>query len=254
MMRLTILGDGTLATGIRKCCEHIFNLQAEISTTDVLWVCYDTPILPNGLPDDDYIMAQIIPIMALVPPAALVVVSSQVPSGTIRRMERRFTYNDFAYSPENIRAKYAEQDFRHQERIIVGTRKWDERLDKLFSPFTTNIVKVSVESAEMIKHALNGFLALSVAYANELNEVCRLTGANMEEVTNGLRSDPRIGLRAYLRAGEPYGDHLTREVFNLNELTRVEPLPLLTAIRESNERQEKKVNTTKFWASRGWKS
>ena len=85
----------------------------------------------------------------------------------------------------------------------------------------------------MVKHALNGFLAISVCYANELGDICANVGADMADVTRGLHSDPRIGPRAYLRAGEAYtGGTLGRDV----TLTTVGDGPLIAAIKPSNDR------------------
>ena len=74
---------------------------------------------------------------------------------------------------------------------------------RLFAPFSDNIEWISLQSAEMTKHALNSFLALSVAYTNELARICERVGADASEVERGLRSEPRIGRRAYVAAGPP---------------------------------------------------
>jgi UDPglucose 6-dehydrogenase len=86
-------------------------------------------------------------------------------------------------------------------------------LAELLAPFSTNVLWMGVESAEMLKHALNGFLATSVAFANEIAAICETVGADAAEVARGLKSDPRIGSRAYLNPGEAFaGGTLARDV------------------------------------------
>jgi UDPglucose 6-dehydrogenase len=95
------------------------------------------------------------------------------------------------------------------------------------------------ESAEMVKHALNSFLALSVAYINEIAVLAETVGADAQEVAAGLKSEPRIGPRAYLSPGGPFaGGTLARDVVTLTRLgaARHLPLALIPAIKESNDR------------------
>jgi UDPglucose 6-dehydrogenase len=119
-------------------------------------------------------------------------------------------------------------------RAVIGSREPLELLGELFAPFAAELLWMSPESAEMVKHALNGFLAISVCYANELGDICADVGADMNDVTRGLRSDPRIGTKAYLRAGEAYtGGTLGRDVVTL---ATVGTGPLIAAIKPSNDR------------------
>ncbi len=86
-------------------------------------------------------------------------------------------------------------------------------LAELLAPFSANVLWMGVESAEMLKHALNGFLATSVAFVNEIAVICESVGADAAEVARGLKSDPRIGPRAYLSPGEAFaGGTLARDI------------------------------------------
>ncbi len=211
-MNVLVVGDGPLADATRNCCEKHFDAWVNFMCGDVIWLC-DQEIWVGT-------------------PSAIVVVSHPHPPGTIAALEKRHPRHTFAYSPENVRLASAEQDFLNQARIICGVRKPDARLDALFAPFTDNLIYTSIETAEMVKHALNGFLAVSVAYANELGELCKKTGADMAQVTQALRSDPRIGKWAYLDAGKPYGSHLEREI---NNLMSIGETPLIAATKRSND-------------------
>ena len=66
--------------------------------------------------------------------------------------------------------------------------------ERLFAPITSSVEWMSVESAEMTKHAVNAFLALSVAFINELAGLCERVGANAKEVERGLKTEQRIGI------------------------------------------------------------
>lgn len=100
------------------------------------------------------------------------------------------------------------------------------------APFSRTLVWMDTESAEMVKTSLNGFLAMSITYANEIETMCREVGANAAAVMEALKRDPRIGEKAYITPGPPYGPHLAREIWNLNQIAQ---LPLISAIKKSHE-------------------
>jgi UDPglucose 6-dehydrogenase len=178
-----------------------------------------------------------------VPADALVVVSSQLPVGTTARLERHAAgagrHLRFAYSPENLRLGRALDAFLRPARVVVGVRGAEDRgaLEPLFAGITDEIVWMTVESAEMTKHALNAFLATTVAFTNEIATVCEQVGADAREVEQGLRSEPRVGPRAYVSPGAAFaGGTLARDVTFLGELGRTHrrPTPLLDAVLASN--------------------
>jgi UDPglucose 6-dehydrogenase len=130
--------------------------------------------------------------------------------------------------------------FRNPERIVVGTRAAGEhpRLRQLLEPFSRNLVWMSNESAEMTKHALNSFLANSIAFANEIGALCEENGADSKAVEIGLKTDRRIGPYAYLGAGGPFaGGTLGRDLSFLIDSAEQAgiPIPLLESIRRSND-------------------
>jgi UDPglucose 6-dehydrogenase len=94
------------------------------------------------------------------------------------------------------------------------------------------------ESAEMVKHALNSFLALSITFINEVARLCEHTGADAKEVAIGLKTEARIGSKAYLGPGGPFaGGTLARDVVTLTQLARVkgETISVIPAIKQSND-------------------
>ena len=127
----------------------------------------------------------------------------------------------FACSPENLRLGKAIEVFTNPDRVVVGVR--DERararVQALLQPITDRIEWMSVESAEMTKHAVNAFLATSVTFINELAALCERTGADAKEVERGLKTERRIGPHAYLSPGGAFaGGTLARDVTFLRAL------------------------------------
>ena len=97
---------------------------------------------------------------------------------------------------------------------------------------------MSVESAEMTKHAINAFLATSVTFANEIAAICELVGADAKEVERGLKTDARIAPKAYVSPGGPFaGGTLARDIAFLGIESQTHQLvtPLLSAVRPSND-------------------
>jgi UDPglucose 6-dehydrogenase len=175
----------------------------------------------------------------------VVLVSSQLPVGSIRRLEQAIALrrepmpSRFAYSPENLRLGSAVSDFLHPKRIVVGVRsnRDKELLQGFLSSITEAIEWMSVESAEMTKHAINGFFAVSVAFANELALICETVGADAKEVERGLKTENRIGTRAYLAPGGAFaGGTLARDVAFLNRTARERGVTtmLLSSVLTSN--------------------
>src|SRR5205085_7779103 len=121
----------------------------------------------------------------------------------------------FGCSPQNLRLGRALACCRRPDRIVVGCRSEGDRalLTELLTPFCDNLVWMGVESAEMTKHAVNAFLATSVTFINELARVCEAVGADAKEVERGLKSEARIGPKAYLSPGAAFaGGTLARDV------------------------------------------
>jgi UDP-glucose 6-dehydrogenase len=171
---------------------------------------------------------------------AVVIVSSQLPVGSVARLEAMAPKLRFAASPENLRLGKAIEVFTKPDRVIVGVRDDATKatVTKLFAPITDRIEWMSVESAEMTKHAINAFLALSVTFANELASVCERVGADAKEVERGLKTESRIGPKAYLAPGGAFaGGTLARDVAFLTALGKQHALvlPLLGGVRPSNE-------------------
>jgi UDPglucose 6-dehydrogenase len=225
-----------------------------LADVDVLWVTFDTPVDSDDRADVDFVLWQIELVLSHLPFGATVLVSSQLPVGSTRRLEavavEKFADRNlgFAYSPENLRLGKALDVFLNPDRIVVGTRLERERLrlEKLLHPITDRIEWMSVESAEMTKHAINAFLATSVTFANEIASICELVGADAKQVERGLKTEQRIGPKAYLSPGGAFaGGTLARDVNFLEQTASTKGLkiPLLDSVKPSNDEH-------KNWARR----
>ena len=210
------------------------------ASADVLWVCYDTPVNEQDESDVPFVLERMRRALPHLCQGTLVLISSQLPVGACRALETEFPNLRFACSPENLRLGKAIDAFEKAERVIAGIRHDDAKppLEQLFKPFTSQVLFMRTESAEMVKHALNSFLALSITFINEIARLCETVGADAKEVAAGLKSEPRIGPRAYLGPGGPFaGGTLARDVVTLTKLgaAKGETLSLIPAIKQSND-------------------
>jgi UDPglucose 6-dehydrogenase len=211
-------------------------VEEAVAGADAVWLADDTPVDEQDAADVGWVLERAEPVLAAARPGALVLVSSQLPVGTVASLEEAHPTLRFACMPENLRLGRAVETFRDPDRVVAGVRDESARDDvsRLLAATADRIVWMSVESAEMTKHALNAFLATSVAFANELAAICELTGANAREVEAGLRTDPRVGTQAYVSAGQPFsGGTLARDVAYLRTMGR--STALLDGVVESNE-------------------
>ncbi|MGH7215416.1 MAG: UDP-glucose dehydrogenase family protein [Tepidisphaeraceae bacterium] len=217
---------------------------------DVLWVAFDTPVNDRDEADVAFVRQRLEAIAPHLRPGTLVLISSQVPVGFTGDLERDWANKQlhYAVSPENLRLGKAIDVFTKPDRVILGVRDESDkpRLAELLAPFTSDLVWMSVESAEMTKHALNAFLATSVTFINEVARVCEAVGADAKEVERGLKTEARIGPKAYLGPGAAFaGGTLARDLRFLQDLgsrQKVET-PLVSGVLASNE-------THKAWLRR----
>jgi UDPglucose 6-dehydrogenase len=237
--------DDVVSQGMMAKKLHFTSDLNDLNQADILWITFDTPVDDNDIADVTFVMTQITSLFPYLKPHTLVMISSQLPVGSTRQLqqlcaaqfpEKKIT---FAYSPENLRLGKAIEVFTHPDRVIVGleTEQDKERITQLLKPFTDKIIWMSIESAEMTKHALNAFLATSVVFINELAMLCERTGANAREVEQGLKSEERIGPKAYLRPGNAIaGGTLARDVNYLIHIAKEKSLnaPLFSALLTSN--------------------
>jgi UDPglucose 6-dehydrogenase len=216
---------------------------------DVVWIAWDTPVDENDSADTEFVHSRALRFARTMKDSALMVVSSQMPVQSIRRLEEESVpltegrAIDFACVPENLRLGAAIDVFLRPDRVVAGVRgeKARKTLAAIYAPITDRIEWMSVGSAEMTKHAINSFLATSICFINEIAAVCERTGADAGEVERGLKTDKRIGPKAYLHAGPAFaGGTLARDIRFLSSLGEQfgQGLPLINGVYNSNEQQK----------------
>ncbi len=219
-----------------------FTTDAKVAckNADILWLTYDTPVNDEDESDVEFVLGNLRRAVPSLPNGALVLISAQLPVGTCAQLEKEFPRFHFACSPENLRLGKAIDAFEKADRAIVGIRNDAKKnlLAELFKPFAAQTILMRTESAEMVKHALNSFLALSITFINEVARLCEYTGADAKEVSLGLKSEARIGMKSYLGPGGPFaGGTLARDVVTLSKLATAhgEIISVIPAIKQSND-------------------
>jgi UDPglucose 6-dehydrogenase len=208
------------------------NMPEAVQAGDAVFICVGTPPLENGDADLSAIDSVARLIATESSDSKLVVEKSTVPVQTGRRLKQalavygrsgRATF-PVASNPEFLREGTGVYDFLHPDRIVVGVddESSERKLRDIYRPVLDRkfncpvhvpacpehepprFLVTTINSAELIKHASNSFLALKISYANALSDLCERLGANVEEVTCAMGLDPRIGPQ-FLKAGLGFG-------------------------------------------------
>jgi UDPglucose 6-dehydrogenase len=187
-----------------------------VPEADAVFIAVGTPSRRgDGYADLSYVHAATREIAPLLSRFAVVITKSTVPVGTGDEVERilRELRPDAAFpvvsNPEFLREGAAIQDFKHPDRIVVGTDdpRAREVLAEIYRPLYLNaapILYTGRRTAELIKYASNGFLATKITFINELADLCEKVGADVQEVARGIGLDNRIGNK-FLHPGPGYG-------------------------------------------------
>jgi len=208
------------------------NAGEAVRAGDVIFICVGTPPLENGEAD----LSAIDNVARLIASEAggskLVVEKSTVPAKTGQQLKRVLDIYRrdggiqfrVASNPEFLREGTAVQDFLHPDRIVLGVEDdtSEQQLREVYRPILegrfrcpihlgncrakqpSELLITTMNSAEIIKHASNSFLALKISYANMIADLCEKVGADIQEVTRAMGLDPRIGPQ-FLHAGLGFG-------------------------------------------------
>lgn len=217
----------------RSAGRLVFTADAAeaVKEAAVIFICVNTPPLPNGEADLSYVELATRRIAEHATRSTLITEKSTVPIQTSVWIEKTLAiYSrrpgiefDVASNPEFTREGMAVEDFLHPDRIVVGVSslRAEQILRELYAPIVEGrfrcpihpdcrqdravpLLVTNLASAELIKHASNSFLAMKISYANALADVCELAGADILQVEKGVGLDKRIG-RAFLNAGIGFG-------------------------------------------------
>ena len=184
-----------------------------VDQSQIVFIAVPTPPQPDGSVDLTYIEKVAREIAEVLKEYRVIVDKSTVPvktgqkvADTIRRYTKGAVDFDVVSNPEFLREGCAVADLMNPDRIVIGSNS-DRALSlmkKVYEPFMAPILVTDINSAELIKHAANSFLALKISYINAISAICEASGADVERVADGIGADKRIG-RSFLNAGLGYG-------------------------------------------------
>jgi UDPglucose 6-dehydrogenase len=193
---------------------HFSNSTAEgVAKSDVIFIAVPTPPQPDGSVDMSVIERVARDIAGALNGYKIIVDKSTVPvqtgdkvAETIKRYCKGQNEFDVVSNPEFLREGFAVEDLMNPDRVVIGvrTQRPVPQMKEVYEPFKAPIIVTDINSAELIKHASNSFLALKISYINAVSVICEATGANVQEVANGMGMDERIGKR-FLNASLGFG-------------------------------------------------
>jgi len=189
------------------------SIREGVENSQIIFIAVPTPPQPNGDVDLSFIEKVSREIADVLTDYRVIVDKSTVPvktgervAETIKRYNRHGAKFDVVSNPEFLREGCAIQDLMHPDRIVIGAQSQHaiDLMKKVYEPFMAPVLVTGINSAELIKHAANSFLALKISYINAISAICDASGADVEKVADGIGTDRRIG-RQFLNAGIGYG-------------------------------------------------
>jgi len=189
------------------------SVEEAVDNSQIVFIAVPTPQKPNGDVDLSFIEKVAREIAGVLKSYRVIVDKSTVPVKTgekvaesIKRYNRHGAKFDVVSNPEFLREGCAISDLMHPDRIVIGAESEHaiDLMKKIYEPFMAPILVTDINSAELIKHAANSFLALKISYINAVSAICEASGADVEKVADGIGMDRRIG-RNFLDAGIGYG-------------------------------------------------
>jgi UDPglucose 6-dehydrogenase len=233
----------------RERMSYTLEVSDVTSEADLLFVCVGTPPTYAGDADLSAVWAVVEELPEL-GQEAIMIMKSTVPAGTGEKVRaaleaRGLGHVGYASNPEFLAEGRAVEDFVHPDRIVIGSFEPSDgkRVGTLYDGIEAPIVYSDVASAEMIKLASNAFLATRISFINEIANVCEVTGADVEQVAEGMGLDRRIGPH-FLHAGIGYGGScFPKDVTALKQLAGNSGyhFQLLSSVIEVNELQKRRV-------------
>lgn len=234
-MNVGILGQGFVGSAIREGLKEVHdiltydldsskcnsNLIDVTEKSDIIFVCVPTPMRKDGSCDTRILESAIDDIYRVFQDsqrkdAPILVIKSTIPPGTTDRIDAKYKDMKVLFSPEFLTEANSFEDFKNQNRIIIGSPGYEEgKLDfpafsvvKMFREVfkeETHIMITSSREAEMCKYFINCFLATKVIFANQMYDICKSSGLDYDVVKFMALLDPRIG-KSHMMVPGPDGD------------------------------------------------
>jgi UDPglucose 6-dehydrogenase len=259
-----IIGQGFVGSAVREGMQHAFSIEtydidpARLSTCDnisevvdrveeVIFVCLPTPMMRNGRCDTEIVenvISDISDASHRLGKKTIAVIKSTVEPGTTERLNSRYPYVSVVFNPEFLTEANSYDDFKNQNRIIIGgQRPASTRVKTLYRRAfpTVPIIKTGASVAETVKYFINCFLATKVSFANEMKQICDQINVDFDKVVEYALYDDRIGT-SHLSVPGPdgssgFGGHCFPKDLNALKFiayaNNINPL-MLTAVWEKN--------------------
>jgi len=189
------------------------SIEEGVKNSQIVFIAVPTPQQPDGDVDLSFLEKVAREIAGVLTDYRVIVDKSTVPVKTgekvaesIKRYNRHGASFDVVSNPEFLREGCAVADLMKPDRIVIGAQSEHaiDLMKKIYEPFMAPILVTDINSAELIKHCANSFLALKISYINAVSAICEASGADVEKVADGIGMDHRIG-RDFLNAGIGYG-------------------------------------------------
>lgn len=231
------------------------SIKNDIVDADAIFIAVGTPEDEDGSADLRYVIAVADEIGTYLNDYAVVITKSTVPVGSSLKVKNAITEAmakagknvpfDVASNPEFLKEGAAINDFMSPDRIVVGvdSERASKVMEQIYKPFLLNgfrIIFMDIPSAEMTKYAANAMLATRISFMNDIANLCEILGADINQVRNGIGSDPRIGNK-FLYAGIGYGGACFPKDVKALMNTGIQhghPLRMLEVVEEVNNRQK----------------
>ena len=235
--------------------EFTSSIARAVEHAEILFIAVGTPPEEDGSADLSHVLAVAAAVGEQMETPLLVVVKSTVPVGTCEKVQNTIKEKlgdrgvevefSVASNPEFLKEGAAIADFMKPDRIVIGVENEEAEslLRELYTPFNRNHEKLfcmDVRSSELTKYAANAMLATKISLMNELSNVAKHVGADIEHVRNGIGSDPRIGY-SFIYPGAGYGGScFPKDVRALEYTARANgyEAELLKAVESVNNRQK----------------
>lgn len=210
--RAPIVEDGVeeLMTAAVAADRLTFALGVDpaVREAEIVFLCVPTPQDDDGSADLTYVTAAAVEIGPLLRPGAVVVNKSTVPVGSFHVVGDALRRDDVhvVSNPEFLREGSAVSDFLHPDRVVIGAENdaAADLVEQLYASLEAPVIRTDPASAETIKYAANGFLAMKISFINSVAAMCEQVGADVTAVVAGIGSDRRIG-PAFLNPGPGWG-------------------------------------------------
>jgi UDPglucose 6-dehydrogenase len=189
------------------------SIEEGVKNSQIVFIAVPTPQQPDGDVDLSFLEKVAREIAGVLTDYRVIVDKSTVPVKTgekvvesIKRYNRHGASFDVVSNPEFLREGCAVADLMQPDRVVIGAQseRAIDLMKKVYEPFVAPILVTDINSAELIKHCANSFLALKISYINAVSVICEASGADVEKVADGIGMDHRIG-RDFLNAGIGYG-------------------------------------------------